>query len=188
MSSNREFFKCSLDLIKETLDKVKEYKLEDISCSLNKSVDDILKSYKQVIKELKEPLDLSREKIISVFNKNGKELYDLFFNSEIGVQSIVKVFIDKICTNKEGKLLIECVDKTKHKYKYTDIYNKEVIITSSKIFELLLACHDIKGTIGFYIGIDYSLEIIDCKYRLEKLNREFKGISTKFKHIMLEYF
>ena len=30
MISNREFFKCSLDLIKETLDKVKEYTLDDI--------------------------------------------------------------------------------------------------------------------------------------------------------------
>ena len=41
MSNNREFFKCSLDLIKETLDKVKEYTLEELSIRLNKGVSDI---------------------------------------------------------------------------------------------------------------------------------------------------
>ncbi len=190
MSSNREFFKCSLDLIKETIDKVKEYTLEEISNSLNKGVDVILNGYKkeEVKVDVKEPIELSRENIIKVFNQNGKELYNLFFNLELGVTAIVKIFIDKFCTNKEGKLLIECIDKTKHKYKYTDIYNKEVVITSLKICELLLCCHDIERTIRFYIGNDYSLEIIECKNRLNILNKEFKGIHTKFKHIMLEYF
>lgn len=191
MYDNREFFDCSLELIKETIDKVKDYTLEEISRTLNKGVDDILKGYKkeEVKVNVKEPLDISREKIIKVFRENKEELYRLFFKSKYyGMPAIVKIFIDKMCTNKDEKLLIECIDKTKHKYRYTDIYNKEVITTSSNICNLLLACYDIKSDISSCIINDDSLEQIVTKYRNEDLNKEFRSISTKFKHIMLEYF
>jgi hypothetical protein len=188
MSSNREFFKCSLDIIKYTIDKVKEYTLEEISSTLKKGVDIILDGYKK--EEVKEPINLSRENIIKIFNENRKELYDLFFDSKYkGIKSIVKIFIDKMCTNKDGKLLISCIDKTKHKYKYTDIYNKEVVITSLKICNLLLACFDIKVIISSYLLRDETLdEHALIEHRKQYINGEFKGISNKFKHIMLEYF
>jgi len=79
MSNNREFFKCSLDLIKETIDEAREYTLEELSIRLNKGVGVILNGYKK--EEVKEPINLSRENIIKVFKENDKELYTLFFNN-----------------------------------------------------------------------------------------------------------
>jgi len=201
MSNNREFFKCSLDIIKETIDKVKEYTLEEISNTLNKGVGVILNGYKK--EEVKEPIDLSRENIIKVFKENDKELYTLFFNNETrSVKAIVKIFIDKFCTNKDGKLLIECIDKSTHKYKYTDVHNKRIITTSTAIWSLINSSCDIKHIIRCVVDKEYckksdeELEngIIDGDSRVFRERRtnyikeEFKGIKIKFKHIMLEYF
>ena len=69
ITSNREFFKCNLEIIKETIDKVKEYSLKDISNILNKSYKDI--SNKNI--RCLEPINLKIDNIIKVY-KESKEI------------------------------------------------------------------------------------------------------------------
>jgi hypothetical protein len=85
MKNNREYFKCSLDLIKETLDKVKEYSLKEISAILNKGVDDILNGYKKE--------DRKVEKVKAPFN--SKELFYC--------ESCSKKFISKFSLERHDK-------------------------------------------------------------------------------------
>jgi L-lactate utilization protein LutC len=78
-SNNREYFKCSLDVIKETLDKVKEYTLEEISSILNKDIDLILKRYKDKKVKVKETIELGVTKLFSckTCTKNFKSKFSL---------------------------------------------------------------------------------------------------------------
>ena len=191
MNNNRDFFKCSLELIKDTINKVKDYDLEDISKVLNKSTETILYNYN--IKTVNEPINLSKENIIRVYDES-KEI----INSDImlkGVKTIVKIFIEKICTNKDGKLLIECIDKVNHKYRYTDKDNKVVTVRSSNFFLLIDNYVNIKNLIWntflkWYNSIDdedYGMTIF--KNEKKRINKNLiLGLKTKFNYNLLDYF
>ena len=188
MNSNREFFKCNLDLIKETLDKVKEYTLVDISRVLNKTSENIVLGYK--IPLINEPINLSKENIIKVYKEDSEELIksDIMLN---GVKLIVQIFIEKICTNEDGKLLLECIDKVKHKYRYTDTDNKVITISSDKLFLLINSCFDIDWCIYreyCHYSSGEDIEYDEIKVLMSKMKEHRKNIKEQFKYSLLNYF
>jgi len=188
MISNREFFKCSLDLIKETLDKVKEYTLDDISTVLNKTSEKIINGYK--IPLINEPINLSKENIIKVYKEDSEELIKSDIMLE-GINLIVKIFIEKICTNKDGKLLLECVDKNNHSYRYTDTDNNIVTISSDKLFLLLNSCFNIKFCISYEFNLSLTREYVGRDHEkmvMRQMKEQTTNIKQKFKYSLLNYF
>ena len=187
MNNNREFFKCNLDLIKETLDKVKEYTLEDISTALNKTSENIINGYNTTINE---PINLSKENIIKVYKEDSKEIIKSDIMNQ-GVKLIVKIFIEKICTNKDGNLLLECIDKNNHKYRYTDTGNKVITISSDKLFLLLNSCFNIVFCIANEFNLSFSTEYVGRDHErmlMRQMKEQTTNMKGKFKYNLLNYF
>lgn len=190
MNNNREFFKCKLETIIECIDKVKNYTLDEISSIINKPMKDILRGYDNQI--LEGSIDLSKENIIKVYNDSLTYIKDNFRRN--GVKIFVKIFIDKICTDTEGKLLIECVDKYKHKYKYIEA-NKRVIVSFNNMFDIINNSFNIKHCL-FKIEDDIinnaeQKDNVDQKYISyikEMFEYEIKNIKKTFKNELLKYF
>ena len=147
MNIKREFFTCSLDIIIDVLNEAKEYNLQDISNIVNKDSNVIESKYNL---EVKEPLDLSQERLNSILNNSRKDLYEGFFSRGDfnGLKFIVKFFIEKIFSNTENKLLIECIDKT-NKYIYTDISNKKVITSPIKLYSIITFKHNLENSLYY---------------------------------------
>ena len=108
-----------------------------------------------------------------------------------GVKLIVQIFIEKICTNKDSKLLLECIDKINHKYRYTNTDNRVITMSSDKLFLLLNSCFNIEFCISNEFNLSLSREHV-YKYEHESLLKQMKektkNIKQKFKYSLLNYF
>ena len=179
MNIKREFFTCSLDIIIDVINEAKE-------CNIIESKYNI---------KIKEPLDLSQERLNSILNNSRKELYEGFFSrGEFnGLKFIVKFFIEKIFSNIENKLLIECIDKTNNKYIYTDISNKKVITSPIKLYSIITFKHNLENSLYYDCWIEYENDTNILKYKAFELKKkflknEFKKLSFKLNHLMIGYF
>jgi len=187
MSSNREFFKCKLDLIKTIMIKVKKYTLKDISELLNKNTDTIENNCEIFI--LREPLDLRKERIFKIYSELSNEISNNFFtnNKYLGLRAIVKIFIEKICSNNDGRLLIV---KYKNKYRYINMDNELTEITARSIIELILGSLNFKNILSYNCSLSLSNGEIDhetYKERIKYIDKEFRGAQTKISKILSEY-
>ena len=174
MTDNREFFKCNLELVKDTIDKVKNYSLKDISNILNKSYNEI--GHKDI--RYLDPINLKIDNIIKVYN----EAEEIFKNDfiKLGMKLIVKIFIEKLCSDKEGKILIEHVKE--NNFRYRDLENNVVNISSGKLYSLLDKSINIKSFI-YKVCIDYQGEYINISKFIDK-----EITKSKFSHYLLSYF
>jgi hypothetical protein len=173
MASNREFFKCNLELIKDTIDKVKDYTLKDISNILNKSYKDINNNIRCL-----EPINLKIDNIVKVYNES-KDILKNEFN-KLGMKLIVKIFIEKLCSDKEGKILIEYVKENKFRYK--DLENNVINTSSGKLYSLLDNSINIKSFIyRVYLNTEDYI-------KLDKKFIDKKIIPSKFTYELLSYF
>ena len=187
VSNNREFFKCGLDLIKETIDKVKEYSLEEISEILNKKKTTILNRYGNSYPD--EPVELTKDNILKIYTESIDELTNNFFsnNKYLGLRAIVKIFIEKICYNKNGRVLIW---KYNNKYRYTSLDNELIEISSMSIIDLLLNSFNFKNILSYNCSLSLSNGEINhetYKERIKYIDKEFRGVQTKFSKILSEY-
>ena len=173
MASNREFFKCNLELIKDAIDKVKDYSLEDISNILNKPYKSINNKNIRYL----EPINLKIDNIIKVYSK---EITNTHYN-KINMKLIVKIFIEILCSDKDGKILIEHVKD--NNFRYRDLENNVINTSCNKLYNLINNSFNIKSYIYkvYLDGKEFSFNL-DKKY----IDKEIT--SSKFSYHLLSYF
>jgi hypothetical protein len=187
VKDKREFFKCKLDLIKTIMIKVKKYTLKDISELLNKNTDTIENRCETFT--LKEPLNLTKERIFKIYSDLSNELSNNFFlnNKHLGLRAIIKIFIEKICSDENGKNLIV---KYKNKYRYTNMDNELAEITAKGMIELILNSFNFKNVLSYNCSLSLSIGEINhetYKERIKYIDKELRGAQTKISKILSEY-
>ena len=174
MNSNREFFKCNLEIIKETIDKVKDYSLKEISNILNKSYKDISNNNIRYL----DPINLKIDNIVKVYSESEDILKNNF--NKLGMKIIVKIFIEKLCSDKEGKILIEHVKE--NNFRYRDLENNVINTSSGKLYSLLDNSINIKSFIyRVYLNTEDYI-------KLDKKIIDKQIIPSRFTYELLSYF